>query len=131
MREYVKAKGLEDILLKQYGVWENANQIPFDQLPDHFILKANNGSGGHYICTDKLKMNIPVVIKEMNATLEGASHLRNTEPHYCAIKPMILAEELMGDGSVLPTDYKFHCIKGKVADVLLFANVSLEQSIVH
>ena len=119
VREYVKAKGLEDILLKQYGVWENANQIPFDQLPDHFILKANNGSGGHYICTDKLKMNIPVVIKEMNATLEGASHLRNTEPHYCAIKPMILAEELMGDGSVLPTDYKFHCIKGKVADVFV------------
>jgi len=37
-----KAKGLEDILLKQYGAWENANQIPFDQLPDHFILKANN-----------------------------------------------------------------------------------------
>ena len=119
VREYVKAKGLEDILLKQYGAWENANQIPFDQLPDHFILKANNGSGGHYICTDKLKMNIPVVIKEMNATLEGASHLRNTEPHYCAIKPMILAEELMGDGSVLPTDYKFHCIKGKVADVFV------------
>ena len=51
--------------------------------------------------------------------LEGASHLRNTEPHYCAIKPMILAEELMGDGSVLPTDYKFHCIKGKVADVFV------------
>ena len=76
-------------------------------------------SGVDTVKTDKLKMNIPVVIKEMNATLEGASHLRNTEPHYCAIKPMILAEELMGDGSVLPTDYKFHCIKGKVADVFV------------
>ncbi len=119
VREYVKSKGLDDILLKQYGAWEDANLIPFGQLPDRFILKANNGSGGHYICTDKLKMDIPTVIKEMNATLKSASHLRNTEPHYCAIKPMILAEELMGDGSVLPTDYKFHCIKGKVADVFV------------
>ena len=55
----------------------------------------------------------------MNDTLKSVSHLRNTEPHYCAIKPMVLAEELMGDGTVLPTDYKFHCIKGKVADVFV------------
>lgn len=55
----------------------------------------------------------------MNATLKEASHLRNTEPHYFAIKPMILSEELMGDETFLPTDYKFHCIKGKVADIFV------------
>lgn len=119
VREYVKAKGLEGILLKQFGAWENASQIPFDQLPNRFILKANNGSGGHYICTDKSKIDILTVVKNMDATLLEVSHLRNTEPHYCAIKPMILAEELMGDGATLPTDYRFHCIKGKVADVFV------------
>ena len=119
VRDYVKAKGLENILLKQFGAWEDAKQIPFDQLPNRFILKANNGSGGHYICTDKSKIDEANVIERMNATLKEASHLRNTEPHYCAIKPMILAEELMGDGTILPTDYKFHCIKGKVADVFV------------
>lgn len=82
-------------------------------------MKANNGSGGHYICTDKSKLDKVKVIESMNATLKAVSHLRNTEPHYCAIKPMILAEELMGDGTVLPIDYKFHCIKGKVADVFV------------
>ena len=119
VREYVRSKGLDDILLKQYGAWEDANLIPFDQLPDRFILKANNGSGGHYICTDKSKLDIPTVIRDMNTTLVGASHLRNTEPHYCAIKPMILAEELMGDGHTLPTDYKFFCIRGKVVFIFL------------
>lgn len=87
VREYVKAKGLEGILLKQFGAWENASQIPFDQLPNRFILKANNGSGGHYICTDKSKIDILTVVKNMDATLLEVSHLRNTEPHYCAIKP--------------------------------------------
>lgn len=119
VRDYVKSKGLENILLKQYGAWERPEDIPFDTLPDKFILKANNGSGGHVICTDKSKLNIPETIEMMNKTLKGASHLRNTEPHYLAIKPMILAEELMGDGSILPIDYKFHCIKGKIADAFI------------
>lgn len=119
VRDYVKSKGLESILLKQYGAWERAEDIPFDTLPEKFILKANNGSGGHVICTEKSKLNIPETIEMMNKTLKGASHLRNTEPHYCAIKPMILAEELMGNGTVLPVDYKFHCIKGEIADAFI------------
>ena len=53
VREYVIKKGLQEILLKQYGSWENAEDIPFDSLPEKFILKANNGSGGHIICTNK------------------------------------------------------------------------------
>lgn len=119
VRKYVKAKGLDDILLEQFGAWEDASQIPFDRLPERFILKANNGSGGHVICTNKSKLNIQETIAKMNATLKDAIHLKNTEPHYCAIKPLILAEQLLGDGKVLPVDYKFHCIKGKVADAFI------------
>ena len=119
VRDYIKSKGLENILLKQYGAWERAEDIPFDTLPEKFILKANNGSGGHVICTDKSKLNIPETIEKMNGTLKGASHLRNTEPHYCAIKPMILCEELLGDGVNLPIDYKFTCVQGKIADVFV------------
>ena len=119
VRKYVKSKGLEDILLEQFGAWEDASQIPFDRLPERFILKANNGSGGHVICTNKSKLNIQETIAKMNATLKDAIHLKNTEPHYCAIKPLILAEQLLGDGKVLPVDYKFHCIKGKVADAFI------------
>lgn len=117
--EYVKKKGLEKILLKQFGAWDDANQIIFEILPERFILKANNGCGGHYICTDKSTLNISFVIEKMNETLKEASHLRNTEPHYCAIKPKILAEELMGDGVILPIDYKFFCVKGKVLFVFI------------
>ena len=119
VREYVKAKGLEHILLEQYAVWEDANQIDFDKLPDKFILKANNGCGGHVICTDKSQLNIPATIQLMNTTLKGAFHFRNTEPHYCAIKPLILAEQLMGDGVTLPVDYKFYCINGEISFVFV------------
>lgn len=119
VHEYIKSKGLGHLLIPQYGSWEDANLIPFNQLPDRFILKANNGSGGHVICTDKSKLNIPETIQRMNATLKEAKHLKFTEPHYCAIKPLILAEALLGDGTTLPVDYKFHCVKGKVADAFI------------
>lgn len=119
VRDYVKSKGLENILLKQYGSWERAEDIPFESLPEKFILKANNGCGGHVICTDKSQLDIPATIDMMNEALKGAAHLKNTEPHYCAIKPLILAEQLMGDGTILPIDYKFYCIKGEVCFVFV------------
>lgn len=125
VRKYVEEKGLGSILLEQYGAWKDANQIPFDSLPEKFILKANNGSGGHIICTNKSILNIPEIIDKMNSTLEEEAYiLKNTEPHYSAIKPMILAEELMGDGTYLPVDYKFFCVQGQV--VLIFIVVDRE-----
>ena len=119
VREYIVQKGLGNILLKQFGNWESAEEIDFSGLPDKFILKANNGSGGHVICTDKSLLNIPETVTRINKTLHEVRHLRNTEPHYCCIKPQILCEELLGDGITLPVDYKFHCIRGHIADIFV------------
>ena len=49
VRKYVEEKGLGFTLNKLYGVYENANEIDFEQLPEQFVLKTNNGGGG----TDK------------------------------------------------------------------------------
>ena len=45
VRDYVKSKGLEDILVNLYAVWHNTSEVNFDSLPDSFIIKANNGDG--------------------------------------------------------------------------------------
>lgn len=118
VREYVKMKGLESILLKQYGNWPDANMIEWDQLPEKFILKANNGCGGHLVCTDKASLDTDLVCKKMNEVM-NISKLSLTEPHYAAIEPRILCEQLMGDGSVLPEDYKLMCINGKVDHIMV------------
>lgn len=118
VREYIEKKGLSSILLKQYGNWAKAEDIEWDQLPNKFVLKANNGSGGHIICTDKSKLDIPAVIASMDGILD-VKHLKIVEPHYGAIEPRILCEELLGDGVVLPTDYKFTCVQGKIADIFV------------
>ena len=45
VREYIHEKGLDDTLVKLYGVWEKAEDVDWDSLPDSFVLKTNNGSG--------------------------------------------------------------------------------------
>jgi len=122
VRDYIKSKGMGDLLLDVYGVWNNADEIDFDILPEKFALKPNNGSGGHFLCHDKSKIDIPTVRKQLNEALNQIDHdpSFHWEPHYAAINRKIYAEELIdvGEGK-LPVDYKFTCIKGKVRDCFI------------
>lgn len=122
VRDYVISKGLGDTLLEVYGVWKDARDIDFDKLPDKFALKPNNGSGGHYFCKDKSKINKEEVVKQLNEAL----NIVNTdiafrfERHYSKIAPRIYCEELIDTGSdAWPIDYKFTCVKGRICDVFI------------
>lgn len=121
VREYIKSKGLSDILLDVYGVWDKAEDIDFNALPEKFALKPNNGSGGHFFCKDKSKINIPIICKQLNEAIVLDGHIGyHFEPHYLRIAPKIYAEELIDTGSeAWPTDYKFTCVNGVIGDVFV------------
>ena len=113
VRDYLKEKGLGDYLTKSYGVFKDANEINFEKLPNSFVLKTNNGCGGHVICKDKSKLDVPSTIKYLNDKLKEKYNHRY-EPQYRKIEPLILSEELLDDGTgYVPTDYKYQCFKGK------------------
>jgi len=118
IRDYVKAKGLENILLTHYGVWNTPEEIPFDELPNKFVLKSNNGCGNHVICYDKTKLDQAKAINTLHHAIENGKN--NVEPHYHHIVPKVYAEELIetSDGS-FPVDYKFTCVGGDVMDVFV------------
>lgn len=119
VREYIKSKGLEKILLKQYKVWNTPDEITIDGLPDKFILKPNNGSGGHVYCYDKRLFDLGKAKSYLKENLMRAEDYF-FEPHYLNIEPHVFAEELLclDEGKVL-VDYKFHCIKGEIIDIFL------------
>ena len=120
VRDYIKAKGLGDLLLDVYGSWERAEDIDFDKLPNKFALKPNNGSGGHFFCHDKSKLDIPGLIVRMNKSLDISGDAYAFERHYREIKPQIYCEELMDTGTDKnPTDFKFTCINGNIADIFI------------
>ena len=115
VREYLKEKGYEHILVKLYGKWDKAEDIDFDLLPNSFILKTNHGYGEIIIVKDKSKVNIEQVRIKMQKYLDTPFGILSAEPHYLRIKPCIIAEELLvQDGNLSESliDYKFYCFNG-------------------
>lgn len=113
VREYVIEKGLEYILPKLYGHWENVLDIDFKELPDKFALKCNHGCDMNIICSDKNTLDIDNSIQRLNNWLKS-SHPIFYETHYFSIKPVVICEEFISDSSgVFPMDYKIHCAHGQ------------------
>jgi ferredoxin-fold anticodon binding domain-containing protein len=118
VRDYVKSCGLEDALVKLYGVWYHAEDFHLSDLPESFILKANNGDGkgSNFIVKNKKifkEDELRKIIKEwLNNKNIGAL---SSEPHYKGMIPCVIAEELLplDEGSKSLVDYKIWCFNGK------------------
>lgn len=120
VRDYVKSKGLGDILVKLYAVWYNIDEVDFDSLPESFIIKANNGDGkGTNKIIHKSELTIErktelskLICKWLNRKNIGALH---AEPQYKGMTPCVIAEEVLplDEGASSLTDYKIWCFNGK------------------
>lgn len=118
VREYIKCCGLSDILVTLYGVWEQAEDIDFNLLPDRFVLKTNNSCGRVILVKDKSQLDIDETRELLNRWVKEKKGLISFEPHYWNIERRIIAEELLQDNSTKVfssslIDYKFWCINGE------------------
>lgn len=114
VRQYVKKCGLESILTRL--LWEgfNPNEIPFDELPQKFVIKVTHGCGYNIICKDKSQLSIPKTIKKLKRWLKEKYFPCYGEWFYGVIKPRIIIEEYLDDGTgKLPIDYKIFCFHGE------------------
>lgn len=125
VREYLKERGREDLLVKLYGVWENADDIDFDALPEKFVLKSNHGCGTVILVNDKNTLDISHVREQMNGWLKSRYGILTAEPQYLHIKPLLIAEELLENDNPDSTsliDYKVFCVEGDVYCIMVCAN---------
>lgn len=112
--DYVRRKGCEDILIKKLAVWDNFEDINFDNLPNQFVLKANADSGGVLIVRDKTKFDFSE-FEKLKESLGKDYSARFKEWPYKEVKHKIFAEEFLDDPvNKVPNDYKFYCFDGKV-----------------
>ena len=111
VREYLAERGYAYLLNGLIGVYDNANDIDFDALPNRFAAKANHGSGWNLICTDKSKLNIFFERRIMNQWLKLDLAAFGREWYYSDIKRKIVIEEFI-DAKPL-NDYKFMCFNGE------------------
>ena len=112
VREYVESKGCKDILNEL--LWEgfNPDDIPYDELPDKFVIKVTHGSTFNIICTDKSKLNIEESNKKLKTWLKEKFLPCYGEWFYGVEKPRIIVEKFIESDDGLK-DYKVFCFNGE------------------
>ena len=116
VREYIKAKGMENILIDLYCVYDRPEDIKLDDLPDKFVMKLSNGSGTNLLCRDKGNLDEKNVIKEFKAFVFKAKANLGREWPYTKVVPRIVVERLLEDETHINNainDYKIFCYDGK------------------
>ncbi len=120
VRDYVKSCGYDDILINMIGAWNSAKDIPWEDLPDKFVLKWNFGAGMNIVCKDKNALERTQVIKQMNRWHKNKYWLSHSEMQYKHIPKKIVCEEYLEyqEESTIP-DYKIYCFHGRPEAVLV------------
>ena len=132
MREYVEECGYGEYLPKLYAKWDSAEEIDFANLPNEFVLKANDGCGTVYIVKDKNKEDINKVRKMVKLWMKMPHFgYMNAQLHYLPIKSCIIAEELLHQSDELNilspnsiVDFKVWSFAGNIESVLITYNRS-------
>lgn len=95
VRNYIANKCGEGFLIPLLGVFDQVDDVPWQQLPQQFVLKANHGSAWNIICTDKTKLNWLVEGKKVRKWMRTNYYYILREWGYKDIKPKILVEKLL------------------------------------
>lgn len=103
----------EEYLIKLLGVYNNANEINFDSLPDKFVLKTNHGSGYFIICEDKHRVNREECVKKLNSWMNENYYDKCKELQYKNIDRKIICEELVEGLNDDFLDFRVFCFNGK------------------
>lgn len=115
-KRYVAGIIGEQYIIPTLGVWERAEDIDFDSLPDQFVLKATHDSGRVVVCTDKSKLDKNNAVKTMKKSLKRDFYAVTREWPYKNVKRRIIAEKFIAPRKTYNyqdlTVYKFFCFNG-------------------
>lgn len=99
-KDYISKVLGEEFVIPTLGVWDRAEDVDFDLLPDKFVIKCNHNSGlGMYVCTDKTKMDAEKVRRGLKLGLRQDYYACDREWPYKNIKRKIIAEKFLDDRS--------------------------------
>ena len=103
----------EEYIIPTLGVWDKAEDIDFDSLPNQFVLKTNHDSGAVVICKDKTTFDKDSAIRKLNKSLKLDYYKLGREWPYKNVNRKIFAEKYMVDESGYELkDYKIFCFDG-------------------
>ena len=114
VRKYVEKKIGSQYLNHIYGVYKNPNEVPFEDLPTQFVIKATHTSSHNLIVKDKKMIDTKSAIKQFKKWLSINQYYRTgQEWAYKDVEPRLIAEKYLNDAEKSSLiDYKFYCFNG-------------------
>lgn len=114
VREYVAQRIGERYLIPLLGVYDSADQIDLQKLPDQFVIKPNHGSGWVIRCSDKKSLDWVDAKRKLNQWMATDYSDFGKEWQYRSIVRKIVCEKFIFDElGRPPTGYKFFCTDGQ------------------
>ena len=116
VKQYVTDKIGAEHVIPTLAVYNNANEIDIDKLPDQFVLKCNHDSGSVVICREKSTFDLEAAKLKLNTALHHNFYWDAREWSYKNVPPLVFAEKYM-ESSESPNHkdlltYKFICLGG-------------------
>lgn len=119
VRRYISETIGNEYLIPLIGIYDNAEQIDWDSLPQKFVMKCTHSSGSNIICTDKDKLDIEDAKGKLNQWLKENWFWFGREWPYKNVRPRIICEHFISDDNNTPNDYKVFCFSGKAKLIAL------------
>lgn len=114
VREYVENCGCSEILNELYWSGFNPEDIPFDILPEKFVIKVTHGSTFNIICKNRNELDREKTIKILKKWLKEKFLPCYGEWFYGIEKPRVIIEKYLEDSESRELmDYKIFCFNGK------------------
>lgn len=114
VREYVKGKGLNKILIPAFGPYDSVENMDTEGLPKSFIMKLTNGSSFNIICIDKGNFDFEKASKKFSKWKNVDFFSARREWAYKDVPNRIMCEELLQvENGSPPSDIRFFCFDGE------------------
>ena len=115
VRAYVEEKVGDHVLNEVYHVTDDPSTIPFDSLPDEFVIKGTHGSGYVIVVEDKTARDFESIRSECREWLSERFGATVNEYWYDEFEPRIMVEKYIDvEAGTAPLDYKFYVFDGRV-----------------
>lgn len=115
VKQWVADKIGSEHVIPTIGVWDNFDDIPFDEFPEQFVLKCTHDSGSVIICKDKSTFDVDAARKRMKIALKRNGYWKNREWPYKNVRPRLIAEPYLKSlANPDSKEYKITCFDGKL-----------------
>lgn len=113
-KDYVASIVGEKYIIPTLGKWNTVEEIDWEKLPNQFVVKSTNDSGGVVVCKDKSQLNIDEAKAKLKKAGDRDYTIISKEYPYKNVPHRFIAEEYIEDeGGYGLKDYKIFCFDGK------------------